>query len=331
LSIVAGIVGKCGLPTPGRATSSELGAPIGLAFDNHGDLFIADIANNMVEKVTPAGALSVVAGNGKDSITGPSSGSATASALDSPIGLAVDARGNLFIADEPTSVLKVTPAGTLSGAGSIQPVYNKRFGEDLIGELAGVAVDRTDDLFMVDQGNGVVDKLTATGAFSVIAGNTEAGPPTPGLATHSALASPVGIALDAHGNVFIANLGSSTVVKVTPAGVLSVVAGNGKEGRPRPGPAISSPLGAGPNGGPTAVAVDAHGDLFIADQYNEVVDEVNPAGTLSVVAGDGKQGRPTPGPATRSNLSWPRAVAVDSHGNLFIGDGLNCVVEKVTL
>ena len=78
------------------------------------------------------------------------------------------------------------------------------------------------------------------------------------------------------------------------------------------------------------VAVDAHGDLFIADLGNYVVEEVSPAGRLSVMAGNGKEGPPTPGPANSSRLFGPRGVAVDAHGDLFIGDTINNDVEKVT-
>ena len=106
------------------------------------------------------------------------------------------------------------------------------------------------------------------------------------------------MALDAHGDLFIADSLNNVVEEVTPAGRLSVVAGKaGKKGSPTPGPATRSALD-----DPYGVALDAHGDLFIADADNNVVEEVTPAGRLSVVAGDGQEGPPTPGPATRSEL-----------------------------
>ena len=104
-----------------------------------------------------------------------------------------------------------------------------------------------------------------------------------------------------------------------------MVAGDGKRGRPTPGPATRSKLDA-----PHGVAVDARGDLFIADTYNNVVEEVTPAGRLSVVAGDGDYGSPTPGLATSSNLDMPAGVTVDARGDLFIADTYNNMVEEVT-
>jgi hypothetical protein len=131
--------------------------------------------------------------------------------------------------------------------------------------------------------------------------------------------------LDAHGDLFIADSGNNVVEEVTAAGRLSVVAGDGEEGTPTPGPATSSELDA-----PAGVAVDAQGSLLIADSGNYVVEEVTAAGRLSVVAGDGNQGPPTPGLATKSELGEPDGVAVDAHGDVFIADSGNNDVEKVT-
>ena len=136
--------------------------------------------------------------------------------------------------------------------------------------------------------------LTPAGKLTVFAGTGSFGLPRPGPATKSALAGPTAVALDVHGDLFIADHANNMVEEVTPAGKLSVVAGTGKPGLPTPGPAIKSALNA-----PSGVALDAHGDLFIADSNNNVVEEVTPAGKLSVVAGNGHVGSPTPGTATK--------------------------------
>jgi len=190
----------------------------------------------------------------------------------------------------------------------------------------GVALDAHGDLFIADWDNGVVEEVTPAGKLSVVAGVIgKPGPPTPGLATRSKLISPHGVAVDAHGDLFISDSFNQVVEKVTPTGMLSIVAGvAGESGPPTPGPATSSHLDY-----PYGVAVDAKGDLFIADWGNHVVEEVTPAGTLSVVAGNGGVGRPKPGPATRSNLDV-FGLAVDAHGNLFLADFGNSLIEKVT-
>ncbi len=329
LSVVAGN-GKKGPPTPGPATESELDSPTGVALDAHGDLFIADTDNDVVEEVTPAGRLSVVAGV-TDKSGGPSAGPATSSDLNSPAGLAVDAHGNLFIADASNNVVEeVTPTGTLLvvvGNDNLGPPGPGPARGTALGVPTGVALDAHGDLFIADTWNGVVEKVTPTGTLSVVAGiDNEEGPPAPGPATKSSIGVPSGVAVDAHGNLFIADRNNLVGQKVTPTGRLSVVAGIvGSEDSPTPGPATKSRLGV-----PTGVAVDALGDLFIADLWNDVVEEVTPAGNLSVVAGNETGGPPTPGPATKSSLDAPSGVAVDAHGDLFIADAANYVVEEVT-
>jgi hypothetical protein len=244
-----------------------------VAVDAHGDLFIADYNNNVVEEVSPARRLSVVAGNGEAG--GLTPGRAKSSFLNGPSGVAVDTQGDLFIADAF---------------------------------------------------NFVVEEVTPAGRLSVVAGvGGLPSPPTPGPATRSALNNPSGVAVDTHGDLFIADAFNHDIEKVTPAGRLSVVAGDGKRGPPTPGPASKSELSL-----PEGVAVDTYGDLFIADAGNNVIEEVSPAGKLSVVAGTGTKGPPMSGPATKSALDGPTGVAVDAHGDLFIADYSNNVVEKVT-
>jgi hypothetical protein len=119
---------------------------------------------------------------------------------------------------------------------------------------------------------------------------------------------------------------SAGPVCTTQAGHLCIVAGTGSLGAPTPGPATSSDLNQ-----PSGVAVNSAGNLYIADTQNNVVEKVTPSGTLSVVAGTGSLGAPTPGPATSSELNQPSGVAVDSAGNLFIADQWNNVVEMVAI
>ncbi|MGO9407354.1 MAG: hypothetical protein ACLP41_08710 [Acidimicrobiales bacterium] len=273
LSIVAGD-GSQGPPTPGPATKSALDGPAGVALSAQGNMFIADRNNNVVEEVTRAGRLSIVAGDGSQGP--PTPGPATKSALDAP---------------------------------------------------QGVVLGRDGDLFIGDANNNLVEEVTRVGRLSVFAGVVgKSGPPTPGPATKSTLNDLSEVALNARGDLFIGDQNNNVVEEVTPAGMLSVFAGDGAEGPPTPGPATKSALN-----DPCCLAVDVHGDLFIADFGNNLVEEVTPAGMLSVVAGVvGKSGPPTPGPATKSALNSPGGVAVDAHGDLFIADYGNNIVEKVT-
>lgn len=337
LSVVAGTVGVGGPPRPGPATTFPLNSPTGVATDAGGDLYIADTDNEVVEKVTPAGTLSIFAGTG--TIGPPIPGPATSSSLDFPSGLAVDTQGALSIADEGNNVVeKVTPAGALSvvaGTGTYgTPTPGPATGSKLA-HPTSVAVDTSGNLSIADPSNNVVERVTPAGTLSIAAGIVgTSGTPTAGPATSSHLYNPAGVAVDRSGDLYIVAFGyvglsamvNSAVEKVTPAGTLSVVAGTRTDGPPTPGPAASSDLGL-----PKGVAVAPGGDLYIADTTNQVVEKVTPTGTLSIVAGTvGTSGTPTPGPATKSHLGGPVGVAVDTSGNLYIADAVSNVIEKVT-
>jgi sugar lactone lactonase YvrE len=189
----------------------------------------------------------------------------------------------------------------------------------------GLTVDALGNLFVADAGNYEVDRISSAGVLSVVAGTGTSGAPTPGPASGSQVGLPYGLAVDRLGDVWVADANNNEVEKISPAGVLSIVAGTGTGGRPTAGPATRSDLDF-----PTGVAVDALGDLFIADSMNNEIEKVTPAGTLSVVAGTGRMGAPTPGAARSSDLDVPYGVTVDGAGDVVIADTFDHEVESVT-
>lgn len=328
ITAYAGSEASSGPPVAGPALSSPL-SPTGVAVDDAGDLYVADSVNNVIEKITPSGVLSIVAGNGSSGP--PSPGPAIDSPLDSPQDVAVDASGNLYIANaDANDVLKVTPDGTLSvfaGTGAVggfpSPGTATNVAQD---EPDAVAVDSAGAVYIADTNGQAIEKVTPQGALTIIAGDgLTAGNPTPGPATGSALNYPEGIAVDAAGDVYIGDYGAYDVLKVTPDGQLSVIAGNNSFSMPTSGPAASSGLG-----GPWGVAVDAAGNLFVADYGASVVEEINTSGDLSIVAGNGQFSTPTfGGPATSSALDGPYGVAALPDDTLFVGDPDNNLIERV--
>ena len=184
-----------------------------------------------------------------------------------------------------------------------------------LGGPTGVAVDPAGDIYIADGVSNLVLKVTPTGLLSTVAGTGTQGTPTPGPATHSDLNNPYAVAVDPAGDLYIADEGNDVVEKVTPAGMLSIVAGTGRQGEPTPGAATASDIGR-----PVSIAANTAGDLYIADQLNSEVEEVTPDGTLSVVAGTGRSGQPTPGAGTRSQLGSIDSLAVDGAGDLYIAN-----------
>jgi len=323
----------------GPATSAELNCPIGVAVDAAGNLYIADCNNNRIRKVTAAtGVITTVAGNGGTGGYSGDGGAATSASLYYPTGVAVDTAGNLYIADgDNNRIRKVTAATgvitTIAGTG-IQG-YSGDGGAATSASLyypSGVAVDVAGNLYIADEGNNCIRKLTATtGVITTVAGNGAFGySGDGGAATSASLNYPSGVAVDVAGNLFIADQQNNTIRKVTAAtGVITTVAGNGTPDYSGDGSAATSASLNYPSG----VAVDVAGNLFIADQQNNRIRKVTAAtGVITTVAGNGLTSYSGDGGyATSAHLYRPTCVALDSSGNFFIADFSHYCIRKVSV
>ncbi len=318
----------------GPAIAAQLASPGGVAVDSSGNLFIADIQNNRIRKVAADGTITTVAGNGTSGFSGDN-GSAGSAQLALPNAVAVDASGNLFIADELNNrIRKVTAAnGTISTvAGSSRCCSSGGDGGPAVAaELVfptGVAVDGSGSFFIVDSQSGIIRKVSTGGIISTVAGSTSAPSGGDGPALSAQLSAPNAVAVDGNGNVFVADYNNNRVRKITTDGVISTVAGNGtaQQFSGDGGPATSAAIW-----GPDAVAVDGSGNLFIADNINRRIRRVSTGGIITTVAGSGNSGfSGDGGQATNASLWNPYGIALDSSGNLFIADNANDRVRKVS-
>jgi sugar lactone lactonase YvrE len=317
----------------GVATKASLDDPSGVAVDGFGNLFIADTGNSCIRKVDTNGLITTVAGDGSAGYSGDG-GAATNASLDGPFGVAVDASGNLFIADifnnrireVDTNGIITTVAGTgsagYSGDGGAATNANLSY-------PAGVAVDGSGNLFIADLGNSCIRKVDTNGLITTVAGDGSAGySGDGGAATKASLDDPLGVAVDGSGNLFIADTYNYRIRKVDTEGFITTVAGDGSAG-------YSGDGGAATNANlrePFGVAVDGSGNLFIADTYNYCIRKVDTEGLITTVAGDGSAGYSGDGrAATNASLSYPAGVAVDGSGNLFIADTGNSRIRKVVV
>jgi sugar lactone lactonase YvrE len=253
--------------------------------------------------------------------------------LDSPAGLALDARGTLYFADTFNyRVRKINPDGTLATvAGGNGPGFSGDGGAARAAKLSDptfMTVDGAGNLLFSDVGNHRVRNVAPDGTISTVAGTGTGGyKGDGGPATQARLNGPAGLAVDAEGNRFIAELFNQRVRKIDPAGVITTVAGGGtkKAGEADGGPATEARLGRVAD-----VAVDTAGNLYLVDYDNHQVRKVDRQGKISTVAGTGLPGfSGDGGPATQARLTRPLQVAVDSAGNLFIADWGNYRVRKV--
>ncbi|MHB8519486.1 MAG: NHL domain-containing protein [Limisphaerales bacterium] len=325
----------------GPAIHASLSSLDGVAVDASGNLFIADTANNRIRKVGTNGIITTVAGGGTHVPLGTAATNAT---LSHPAGVAVDAWGNLFIADAGSGdVYKVDTNGIINS------VNAGTFGE-FLNAPSGVAVDARGNVFIADTGNRSVLHVDTNGIITTVAGNGSSGFSGDGGAATNASLGPYGVAVDASGNLFMADRNNHRIRKVDTNGIITTVAGNGatydnweSEGY------FSGDGGAATNASldyPSGVAVDAWGNLFIADSGNNRIRRVDVNGVITTVAGNGPNGNGpahdgTGGPkgffsgddgaATNASLDYPSGVAVDASGNLFIADYYNNRVREVAL
>ena len=287
----------------GSATKAELDEPTGVALDSTGDLFIADQGNDVIREVLKSsGVIITVAGDGTSGYSGDG-GLATKAELDEPTGVALDATGDIFIADEFNEVIReVVESQSVATADGVA-----------VGDIITVAGTHTGGF---------------TGGYS-----GDGGP-----ATNAELNDPTGVALDTAGDLFIADYDNNRIREVVESsgtatalgvavGDIVTVAGDGTAGfKGDGGPATKAELDS-----PSGVGVDAAGDLFIADSSNNVIREVVKAsGDIITVAGDGTLGYGGDGgPATSAYLDYPWDMALDAAGDLFIADSGNNVIREV--
>jgi len=316
----------------GQATSAAFNQPVYVAVDPDGNLFIADSLNHRVRKVDASGTVTTYAGNGAAGFSGDG-GPAGQASLNGPLGVCLDTRGNVYIADEFNArIRRVDASGAITTvAGNGIRAYGGDGGPAAAASLfIGIrcAVDSAGNLYIAEQGAHRIRRVDPGGTIVTYAGSGSQGfSGDGGPATSAALNNPTAVATDASGNVYFADQFNHRVRKVTTSGIISTIAGNGAIGfSGEGGPATSASLNF-----PGGLVVDGNGDVYFSDDENNRIRKITPGGTISTVAGNGTKGfSGDGGPATSAMLRNQFGVALDAAGNLYIADTLNHRVRKVS-
>ena len=301
----------------GTGTAAQFSDPIFVATDARGNAYVGDVDGYTVRKITAAGVVTTIAGTGSP---GNTNGPAATASFSSPRGIALDAAGNIFVTDTANKVVrKITPDGvvsTLAGSGAIGKADGMGTAASFSQQIVGVATDSAGNVYVGDTGNNSVRKITPAGLVSTLAGNGVAAA-VDGVGTAASLDSPRSLAVDALGNVFLTSLGASNnlIRKITPDGVVTTLKLT-----------LST---AYVNFNAAGIAVDAAGNLYATDQVNHRVNMIDKNGVVTTIAGIGTAGK-LDGPGLSAKFNAPIGIAIDSSGNLLIGEPGNVVVRKIS-
>ena len=323
LKTIAGIGTAGTTGDGGPATAAELNQPNGIAFDSKGNLYIADDVAEVVRKVDTSGNITTFAGLGTAGYSGDG-GPAIRAQLDLPASVAVDAADNVYIQDDANNVIRKVNAdgiittfagtGTVGHSGDGGPATAARFNQN-----QGARFDKSGNFFVPQCGGPSVRKIDTTGIITTVAGNF-----TPGFsgdggpAINAMLNCPSGVAIDTAGNFYIADDLNNRIRKVDTAGIITTIAGDGNAAFSGDGgPSTAAELNL-----PNDIAIDAAGNLYIADSGNNRIRKIDTTGIITTVVG-GLQN------AGSAGLNTPLGLNLDASGNVYLADSGNSKVEEV--
>ena len=308
----------------GTGTAALFNFPTGIVKDASGNFFVADRDNHRIRKITPAGVVTTFVGSGTPGLI---DGTGTAASFNQPYGIAIDASNNIYIADRMNhAIRKITPAGvviTMAGNGTLGSANGTgsaaRFNEPL-----GLAVDISGNVFVADYINSLVRKVTPTGIVTTFAGTAGSFALTDGTGTAAAFGGPFGIAFDASGNLFIGDYNNNAIRKITPGAVVTTFAGNGAQGN------SDGTSAAARFNRPTQMVIDASGNMYVCDAFNDRIRYITSAGVVTTFAGS--SGGNANGSLTIATFLTPIGICADLANNaLYIADANNARIRKISL
>jgi sugar lactone lactonase YvrE len=316
----AGVAGS----SDGTGSTARFNDPDAVAIDSSGNIFVSDSGNSTVRRITSGGSVTTIAG--MPGVAGDANGEGAAALFLSPVGLALDGQGDLFVADND-AVREIARSGAVTDfAGA--PVYGNSDGTGAAAQFnwpTAVAVDGTGTIYVADTLNSTVRKITQGGVVTTFAGMAGKTGTADATGTAARFSSPIGVAVDGDGNIYVADSSNENIRKITPAGAVSTFVGKTGTSGSADGTGSSAEFD-----GPEGLAADGVGNIYVADSLNDTIRKVTPAGVVSTLAGSAGQFGNANGSGSAAQFDFPISVALDSSGNVYVGELSNYAIRKIT-
>jgi hypothetical protein len=312
----------------GTGNGTSFSSPSGVVVDASGNIYVSDSANHTIRKVTSSGVVTTLAG--KAGFTGSADGTGIAASFSNPQGMARDAAGNIYVAEfDNHRIRKVTSAGVVTQYAGKAGFSGSADGTGTavrFNQPADVAVDSAGNVYVADSGNHAIRKITKSGSVTTLAGTMGSKGSANGTGAAARFASPQGVAVDATGNVYVADTANCLIRKVTASGSVTTFAGAAfTGGADRPGranlsgsadfsgqPSVDGIGAAASFSFPTDIEVDSAGNLYVTDSGSGNIRKITSGGVVTTLGG------------TPAGFFYnPMDIAVDSTGKLYVADAGN--------
>jgi len=319
VSVVAGSASRHG-SADGAPAEARFNRPCGIAADGAGGLLVADNFNMTLRRVAPDGTVMTLAGRVR--ATGSSDGAGTNANFFWPSGVARDRSGNYYVADSGNhTVRKVSPDGSVStfaGAAGASGFADGAGRHARFSWPSDVACDRAGNVYVADRGNHAVRRVSPSGEVTTLAGVPGRSGCADGACGSALFSNPSGVAVDALGNVYVADLGNQTVRKIAPGGEVVTLAGcPGIRGSADGRGALAR------FNGPSDVETDDLGNVYVTDRDNHMIRKIAPDGTVMTLGGAPNAMSCADGIGREARFAQPSGIAVGPGGVLYIGDACN--------
>jgi sugar lactone lactonase YvrE len=323
--MVTTIAGSNGISgsADGTASAARFNGPLGMAVDSAANVYLADYYNGTIREITPGGTVTTLAGSAS---AGSGDGANATARFNFPSSVALDSSSNLYVADSANSTIrKITPNGqvtTFAGSPGVFGSLDNSGTNAVLNGPRSVAIDSANNVYVADALNHTIRKITPLGAVSTFAGSAGNPGTVDGQGTNAQFGGPQGIAVDSSNNVYVADTLNHTIRVITPAGSVSTLAGLAGSFGSADGTNSAARFNS-----PQGVAVDASGNVYVADFLNHEIREITPAGSVSTLAGLAGVWGSADGTNNTARFFEPQNVAVDANGYVYVSDSGNQTVR----